>query len=275
MNHIVLIAEGGINANGHLDWALEMCDQAKGAGCDAIKWQKRTPELSTPEHMKSQPREWEGEQITYLDYRRKVEFGKKEYDAIAIHCKSIGIGFSVSVWDEPSVEFIAQYDVPWIKIPSAKLSDHSLIRKAQSLGLPLVVSTGMSTEQEIEDAIPHIEYITGASLFHTTSTYPCDDTEINLGYMNHLREYGFPVGFSSHADSPYPAIIAGAMGATAIEQHFTLSRSLPGTDQAASLEYKGMALLRRELDRIPIVLGNGVKEVYASELPSRKKLRGY
>jgi N-acetylneuraminate synthase len=276
MNKILLIAEGGVNANGHLDWALELCDQAKEANCDVIKWQKRTPELSVPEHMKNQPRIWENETITYLEYRRKVEFGNKEYDAIATHCKSIGIQFSASVWDEPSVEFMAQYDIPWVKIPSAKLTDHSLIKKAQSLGLPLIVSTGMSTEKEVDEAVPHIRRLPGATLMHCNSSYPSSDEEQNLSYIPVMRDrYNFPIGYSSHSVSPWPAITAVAVGATCVEAHLSLDRSLEGSDQAASLELKGMVLLRREIDRVSVVLGSPEKIVWDSEKPARLKLRGY
>jgi N-acetylneuraminate synthase len=273
---IYLIAEGGLNHNGHLDWALKLCGQAKEAGCDAIKFQKREVEVSTPKEMWNTPREWEGEVIPYIDYRRKVEFGKHEFDVIALHCERINIGFSLSVWDEPSVDFAQQYVLPWVKIPSAHLTNHSLIRKAAGMGgFPIVLSTGMSTQEEIDQAVPLVPSLTGASLMHCTSTYPARDESLNLSYMSKLSSHGFPVGFSSHSPTPYPAIGAGYLGAKSVEAHLTLDRSLPGSDQAASLEFKGMALLRRELDRIDLVMGDGVKRVTDDELPIRRKLRGY
>lgn len=272
---IYLIAEGGVNANGHLDWALRLCDEAKVAGCDAIKWQKRQVEVSTPKEMWNVLREWEGETVTYIDYRRKVEFGKAEFDTIARHCEAIGIQWSLSVWDEPSVEFAQQYDLPWIKIPSAHLTNHDLLNKVASTGIPMVVSTGMSTQDEIDDAVPLVPFISGASLMHCTSSYPAKDADLNLSYMYKLSTHGFPVGFSSHSPTPYPAIGAGYLGARSIEAHLTLDRSLPGSDQAASLELKGMTLLRRELDRVEVVMGDGVKRIEQDELPIRKKLRGY
>lgn len=273
---IYLIAEGGVNANGHLDWALKMCDQAFEAGCDAIKWQKRTPELAIPEHQWNIPRQFEGETLTYLEYKKKVEFGKKEYDAIGRYCDLIGLAWSVSVWDTEAVDFISHYDVPWIKIPSAKATDHALIMKANELGLPLVVSTGMTTEDEISRSVPLITRQDGASLMHCNSSYPAKDAELDLSYIPVMREkFGFPVGFSSHSTSPWPAVTAVAVGATSVEAHLTLDRTLEGSDHAASLEIKGMALLRREIDRVPVVLGSPQKRVWESELPSRLKLRGY
>lgn len=271
---IYLIAEGGINSNGHLDWALKLCDQAKSAGCNAIKWQKRLPELAVPDHQKNVLRMFEGVEMTYLDYKRKIEFGKKEYDAIALRCKRIGIAWSVSVWDEPSVEFMAGYDIHWVKIPSAKLVDHALIQKAQNLGVPLIVSTGMSTEQEVDDAVPYIAASESALLL-CNSSYPAGDAEQNLSYIPIMKErYGLAIGYSSHSTSPWPCITAVALGATIVEAHLSLDRSLEGTDQAASLEVKGMALLRREIDRVPVLLGKPEKVVWDSELPARKKLRG-
>lgn len=270
-----LIAEGGINANGHLDWALKMCDQAKEAGCDAIKWQKKTPEL-IPEHMHDVPKHWEGETISYLEYKQRTEFGKHEYDLIALYCKKIGLDFSVSVWDSPSIDFISQYDLPWLKIPSAKATDIELIRKADGLGMPLIVSTGMTTEFEIEQTVPHISRRDGAMLMHCNSCYPADESELNLSYIPILQgKFSFPVGYSSHTTSPFPAITAVAVGAIAVEAHLTLDRSLEGSDHAASLELKGMKLLRREIDRVSVVLGRPEKKVWPSELPSRLKLRGY
>lgn len=272
---IYLIAEGGLNHNGHLDWALKLCQQAKDAGCNAIKFQKREIEVSTPKEMWNVQREWEGEIISYIDYRRKVELGKHEYDVIAYRCGQLEMDFSLSVWDEPSLDFAMQYGLPWIKIPSAHLTNHALLDKASSHGYPLVVSTGMSTEREIGEAMQHIPNITGASVMHCTSTYPARDETLNLLYIKKLSYFGLPVGFSSHSPTPFPAIGAGYLGAKSVEAHLALDRTLPGSDQAASLELKGMQLLRRELDRIDVVMGSGEKEIYPDELPIRKKLRGY
>jgi N-acetylneuraminate synthase len=273
---IYLISEAGLNHNGNLGMALEMIDQCAEIGVSCIKFQKREIEVSTPKEMWYKKREWCGEIVDYISYRRMVEFGKDQYDAIDAHCKKVGIRWTASVWDQESVDFMAQYDVPFIKIPSAHLTNSPLVQKVYDSGVPLVISTGMSTEEEIQKALSPIKaFFTGSSLMHCTSTYPCADSEINLGYMEELRVYGLPVGFSSHSDSPYPPIIAAAMGAKSIEAHYTLNRALPGTDQAASLEYKGMALLKRELERIPVLVGDGTKRVFDSELPSRLKLRGY
>ena len=272
---VYLIAEGGINHNGHLDWALKLCQIAKESGCNAVKFQKREPEVSTPKEMWNVQREWEGEIISYIDYRRKVEFGQRECDVIALRCGQLGIDFSLSVWDEPSLDFAMRYGLPWIKIPSAHLNNHALMDRASSHGYPLVVSTGMSTQVEIERALEHVPHVPGASVMHCTSTYPAKDETLNLSYMKKLSYFGLPVGFSSHSPTPFPAIGAGYLGAKSVEAHLTLDRALPGSDQAASLEFKGMQLLRRELDRIDVVTGSGEKEVYPDELPIRRKLRGY
>lgn len=272
---IYTIAEAGLNHNGRIDLALKLCDLAKEANWSVVKFQKRSPELSTPREMWDVKREWNGQVITYLDYRRQVEFWKPEYDAIAKHCEKIGLPWTASVWDEPSADFMSQYDVPFIKIPSAHLTNHVLLRKVAETGVPMVVSTGMSTENEIAEAVGHIPHVTGASLMHCTSTYPAPDDQANLSYIPVLGRLGFPVGYSSHHESPYPAIYSAFFGAQSIEAHVTLNRSLPGTDQPASLELKGMVLLKRELDRIEEVRGDGVKRVWDSELGPRKKLRGY
>lgn len=274
MERIQLWGEAGINHNGHLDLAFKLCDIAKESGCDVVKFQCRFPEVSTPKDQWYVKKEWEGEILDYIAYRHKVEFGKLEYDAIDRHCCEIGIRWTASVWDCESLEFLMQYDVPFVKVPSAHLVNDLLVDRVVACGKPFVLSTGMSTEQEIRNVIENVPYIDGSFLMHCTSTYPARDETLNLAYMKSLRGYGFPVGFSSHSDSPYPAIVAGAMGAVAIEQHFTIDRSMPGSDHAASLEQKGLSLLRRELDRIPIIVGDGVKRVYDEELKIRKKLRG-
>lgn len=275
MGHITLIGEVGINANGHIDWALKLCDMAKDAGCDVVKFQRREVEISTPRAMWDVTREFEGEVMSYIDYRRRVEFCKCDYDKIDKHCREIGIRWTASVWDIPSVDFMNQYEVPWLKIPSAKLTEHELIDYANKTGKPVVISTGMSTEEEIHFAVRHNINRTGASLMHCTSTYPANDAELNLGYLRRLKWNGFPVGFSSHSPSPMPAIYSVFEGAQSIECHITLSRALPGTDQSASLEADGIHLVRREIDRIDVVRGTGKKVVFDSEISSRKKLRGY
>jgi len=274
VRHIKMVCEEGLNHQGSLVIALQLIDMAKDVGADFVKFQCRTPELSTPKSMWNTPRTWQGEQMTYLEYRKRVEFGKLEYDEIDRYCRSIGIQWSASVWDMGALDFMSQYDVPWIKIPSAKLTDLSLIKEATSM-YPVIASTGMSTLQEITDAVALIGHDEDSMLMHAHSCYPAPDIELSLPLIPKLEEmFGMPVGYSSHSSNPYPAIYAGVLGAVAIEVHGTLSRTMEGTDHASSLEKSGLQLLRRELDRIPLVMSNDEKIVWESELPARLKLRG-
>lgn len=269
------VAEIGINHNGDLATAKQMIDAAKKYGADAVKFQKRTPELCVPPEQQLQMRETPWGYISYLDYRYKVEFGVEEYTEINRYCREIGIAWFSSVWDIPSVEFIEQFNPICYKIPSASLTDHELLRKLKSLRKPVILSTGMSTMEQIKEAVD----VLGTNqllITHTTSTYPCEPEELNLRAIQTLRDaFPVPIGYSGHEVGLIPSVIATALGACLIERHITLDRAMWGTDQAASVEPGGIERLVKYLRVTEQALGDGVKRVYESEKPSLKKLRRY
>ena len=268
-----IIAEIGINHNGDLDITKQMIDSAAHAGVDAVKFQKRTPEICTPPEQQTQMRETPWGYITYLDYRHKVEFGEKEYREIDRYCKEKGIAWFASVWDEQAVDFMEQFDTPAYKIPSASITDLNLLRYARKTGRPMVVSTGMSTMEQIRAAVKVVG--TGDLVItHCTSTYPCEPEELNLRMIQTLRdEFPCPIGYSGHEVGLVPPQVAVAVGACMIERHLTLDRAMWGSDQAASVEPSGFERLVKYVRTAEASLGDGVKRVYDSELSSLKKLR--
>ncbi|GAB4485676.1 MAG: N-acetylneuraminate synthase family protein [Anaerolineales bacterium] len=269
-----IIAEIGINHNGDLGIAKEMIKAAAHAGADAVKFQKRTPEVCTPPEQQKQMRETPWGYITYLDYRHKVEFGLEEYREIDRYCRELGIDWFVSVWDEPSVDFMEQFDTPAYKIPSASMTDHNLLRHVRKTGRPLIVSTGMSTMDEIHRAMNAVG-LENLLIMHTTSAYPCDPDELNLRMIETLRREfpDTPIGYSGHEVGLVPSAVAVALGACSVERHFTLDRAMWGSDQAASVEPGGFERLVKYIRVTEAALGDGVKRVYESELSSLKKLR--
>jgi N-acetylneuraminate synthase len=269
-----IIAEIGINHNGDLGIAKQMIDAAVHAGVDAVKFQKRTPDIATPPEQQKQMRETPWGYITYLDYRYKVEFGDEHYREIDRYCKERGIAWLVSVWDQPSVDFMEQFDTPAYKIPSASLTDSSLIRKARATGKPLILSSGMSTMEQIRQGV-EIAGEENLVLMHCTSTYPCEPEELNLKMVETLRRQfpNIPIGYSGHEVGLVPSAIAVALGASMVERHLTLDRAMWGTDQAASVEPGGFERLVKYIRVSEAALGDGVKKVYESEMGSLKKLR--
>jgi N-acetylneuraminate synthase len=269
-----IIAEIGINHNGDLDVAKKMIDAAVHAGADAVKFQKRTPEVATPPEQQKQMRETPWGYITYLDYRYKVEFNEDQYCEIDRYCREKGIAWMVSVWDEPSVDFMEKFDTPAYKIPSASLTDTKLIRKARSTGRPLILSTGMSTMEQIHQGVKVAEE-ENLAVMHCTSTYPCEPEELNLKMVQTLRSEfpNIPVGYSGHEVGLVPSAVAVAFGACMVERHLTLDRAMWGSDQAASVEPGGFERLVKYIRVTEASLGDGVKKVYASEQSSLKKLR--
>lgn len=269
-----IIAEIGINHNGDLEIAKQMISAAAHAGVDAVKFQKRTPEIATPPAQQNQMRETPWGYITYLDYRRKVEFGDAEYREIDRYCKEKGIPWMVSVWDEPSVDFIEKLDTPAYKIPSASLTDHNLLRHVRRTGKPVIISTGMSTMEQIREGVD----AAGSEnlvIMHCTSTYPCEPEELNLRMIETLRcEFpNNPIGYSGHEVGLVPSVVAVALGASMVERHLTLDRAMWGSDQAASVEPGGFERLVKYIRVSEASLGDGVKKVYESEMSSLKKLR--
>jgi N-acetylneuraminate synthase len=269
-----IIAEIGINHNGDLGIAKQMIDAAVHAGADAVKFQKRTPEIATPPDQQTQMRETPWGYITYLEYRHKVEFNEEQYCEIEKYCKQKGITWLVSVWDQPSVDFMEKFDTPAYKIPSASLTDYSLIRKARTTGKPLILSTGMSTMEQIHQGVKTAGE-KDLILMHCTSTYPCEPEELNLKMVETLRREfpNIPIGYSGHEVGLVPSAVAVALGACMVERHMTLDRAMWGTDQAASVEPGGFERLIKYIRVSEAALGDGVKKVYASEQSSLKKLR--
>ena len=268
-----VVAEIGINHNGDLDIAKRMIKAARDAGVDAVKFQKRTPELCTPPEARNQMRDTPWGYITYLDYRYKVEFERPEYDEIDRYCKELGIDWFASVWDEPSVDFLATYDPIAFKVASASLTDHNLLRHIRKTNKPIILSTGMSTMDQIQKAV-EVLGLENMMICHTTSAYPCDPDELNLRMLQTLaNQYDCPIGYSGHEVGLIPTVVAVALGACLVERHFTLDRALWGTDQAASVEPGGFERLVKYIRVTEQALGDGVKRVYDSELPILKKLR--
>ena len=270
---VYMVAEIGINHNGDVEIAKSLIDVAARHGMDAVKFQKRTPELCVPPEQRGHMRETPWGYITYLDYRYKVEFGQEEYAEIDRYCKQVGIPWFASVWDKSSVDFLEQFKPICYKIPSASLTDHSLLRHVRKTGRPMILSTGMSTMQQIEEAVK----VAGEQdlvITHATSTYPCDPEELNLKMIGTLREsFTCPIGYSGHEVGLIPSVVAVSLGACMVERHITLDRAMWGGDQAASVEPGGVERLVKYIRVTEQALGDGVKQVYASELPSLRKLR--
>lgn len=268
-----IVAEIGINHNGSVDIAKSLIDVAAKNGVDAVKFQKRTPELCVPPDQQKHMRETPWGYITYLDYRYKVEFGVNEYREIDRHCKQRNIPWFASVWDEPSVDFLQQFDPICIKIPSASLTDKNLLHHARATGKPVILSTGMSTMQQIKEAVALLGE-NNLLITHATSTYPCDPSELNLRMIRTLLEtFSCPIGYSGHEVGLIPTVVAVSMGASMVERHITLDRAMWGSDQAASVEPGGLERLVKYIRVTEASLGDGVKRVYESELPSLKRLR--
>jgi N-acetylneuraminate synthase len=269
-----IIAEVGINHNGDLEIAKKIIDAAVHAGADAVKFQKRTPEICTPPEQQKQMRETPWGYITYLDYRYKVEFGEEQYREIERYCKEKKIDWMVSVWDEPSVDFMEQFDTPAYKVPSASLTDHNLLKHVRKTGKPVIISSGMSTMDQIKRGVE----VVGSDdlvIMHCTSTYPCEPEELNLRMIETLRREfpNNPIGYSGHETGLVPSAVAIALGAISIERHITLDRAMWGSDQAASVEPLGFEKLVKYIRVTEASLGDGVKKINESELGSMKKLR--
>ncbi|MDH3252722.1 MAG: N-acetylneuraminate synthase family protein [Ignavibacteria bacterium] len=271
---VFVIAEIGINHNGSLQNAKKLIDGAVLSGCDAVKFQKRTPEKCVPKDQWDVERETPWGRMTYIEYRHRVEFGEEEYAAIDRHCRDRGILWFASCWDEESVDFIEQFDPPCYKAASAVLTDTDLLLKKKSTGRPLIISTGMSTMEEIEAAVSAIGQ-DNLLIAHSTSTYPCPPAELNLNMIPTLK-YMFrssPIGYSGHEVGLAPTWAAVALGATFVERHITLDRAMWGSDQAASVEIGGFMRLVSNIRDIEKAMGDGVKKVYPAEIKQRDKLR--
>jgi N-acetylneuraminate synthase len=268
-----IIAEIGINHNGDLLTAKKLIDAASLAGCDAVKFQKRTPELCVPPEQREVERDTPWGRMTYMEYRYRLEFGLDEYAEIDHYCREKGILWFASCWDESAVDFIVQFDPVCVKMASASLTDSLLLEKVKTTGVPVILSTGMSTMIQIRSAVAQMdpEHLLIA---HSTSCYPCHPDELNLRMISTLQmEFDCPIGYSGHEVGLQTTYAAVTLGASFVERHITLDRTLWGSDQAASVEPWGFMRLVRDIRVIEKALGDGVKRVYESEMPTMRRLR--
>lgn len=272
LSHCFIIAEIGINHNGDINLAKRLVKLAKDNGCDAVKFQKRTVELVYSKH------ELEMERPnpfgnTNGDLKRGLEFSYEQYQEIDKYCREHDILWFASCWDKNSVDFIDSFNPPCHKIASASLTDDDLILHIKSKGRPILLATGMSTQDEIDHALS-ILGMDNLVLMHCTSTYPSLESELNLNVIpNYIKRYSCPIGYSGHEKGVLPSVIAASMGACAIERHITTDRTLWGSDHPASLEPEGLRRLVRDIRLLNTIKGDGKKVVYESELPIIKKLR--
>lgn len=283
MKQTYIIAEIGINHNGDLNTAKKLIDISVAAGCDAVKFQKRNPDVCVPEHQKNVIRDTPWGQMTYLEYKHKIEFGKKEYDEIDRYCKERGITWSASPWDYDSVEFLKQYDVPFIKIPSAMLTNHELLTSCMKSSMRVIISTGMSTEEEIDDAINVLRKAKAffknphqIGVLHCNSSYPAPVKELNLSAIKTLVEK-YPdceIGYSGHELLLVTSVAAIYLGASIIERHVTLDRNMWGSDHSCSVTPHGLLKLVSGIRDLEQAYGDGKIQVTETEKEVRRKLRG-
>ena len=271
---VYVIGEIGINHNGDLRTALALIDAAKAAGMDAVKFQKRTPEVCTPRDQWDVERDTPWGRMTYLEYRHRVEFGAEEYRQIDDYCREVGIDWFASPWDIESVDFLGAYAPPAYKVASASLTDDALLRALRATGRTVILSTGMSTAAQIRHAV-EVLGSRDVVLCHATSVYPAPAEQLNLRMIHTLAaEYpNVPIGYSGHEVGLQTTLCAVALGAAMVERHITLDRAMWGSDQAASVEPEGMRRLVRDIRVLEASLGDGVKQVYAGELSAMRKLR--
>ncbi|MDA8016077.1 MAG: N-acetylneuraminate synthase family protein [Thermoanaerobaculia bacterium] len=268
-----VIAEIGVNHNGEMELAKKLIDAAAVAGCDAVKFQKRTPEICVPEHQRERIRETPWGTMTYMEYKERIEFGRPEFEEIDRYCRDKGIHWFASPWDVPSVDFLEEFEPVCHKVASASLTDEALLTRIADTGRPVILSTGMSTMDEIRNAVS----ILGTAqliVTHCTSAYPCPPDELNLRMVETLAsEFGCPIGYSGHEVGLQTTVATVVLGACLVERHITLDRAMWGSDQSASVEPWGFMRLVRDIRVVERALGDGEKRIYDSELPIRERLR--
>ncbi len=273
--HPYFIGEIGINHNGDIQIAKKLMDAVSATGWDCAKFQKRNPDVCVPEHQKEVMRDTPWGRMRYIDYKHHIEFGDEEFGYIDRYAKEKPIHWTASAWDMDSLEFLLKYEVPFVKIASALITDLDLLAETSKSGTPVVMSTGMSTLKEVDEAVNQImKHGPAPVVMHTNSSYPTPRAELNLNLIPFYAErYGCVVGYSGHEQDLEPTVLAVALGAMVIERHITLSHDMWGTDQKASLEVHAMHMLRKRCEDIDIILGDANKVVTPSEIPIRKKLR--
>ena len=269
-----IIGEIGINHNGDLAIAKKLIDMAKECGCDAVKFQKRTIEIVYSPEVLDTPREspWG---TTTREQKVGLEFEKTEYDEIDSYCKQLGIEWFASAWDIEAQQFLRQYRFPHNKIASAMITHLDFLKEVSSEKTHTFVSTGMATLEDIDTAVEIFKTSNcPITLMHTVSVYPCPEEDLNLRLIQVLNErYKLPVGYSGHEISPIPSVVAAALGAVAIERHITLDRTMYGSDQAASLEHRGLDLMIKGIRSVEIIVGDGRKKFSVGEQQVASKLR--
>jgi N-acetylneuraminate synthase len=275
-NRTFFIAEIGINHNGSIDEALKLITAAKLSGCDCVKFQKRTPKICTPKSQWDILRETPWGKIKYIEYKNKIEFGKKEYDVIDKFCKKNEILWTASCWDVPSVKFIEKYNVPFHKVASACITDFSLLEKLKKTKKPIIISTGMSNEKQINKAVKFLSQ-KNLAILHCNSSYPAPNDQLNLSYISKLisRFKNSTIGYSGHEINLAPSVAAVVLGAKIIERHITLDKTLWGTDQQSSIEPLGFARLIQDIRTVEKSLGQPIKKIYPQEEKIMIKLRKY
>ena len=276
MKKTYIIAEIGINHNGCLQTAKKLIDVAAVAGCDAVKFQKRNPDVCVPDHHKSVMRSTPWGDMKYIDYKYKMEFGKKEYDDIDSYCQTRGIEWAASPWDMDSLKFLNQYSMPFVKIPSAMITNEELMRGAARTGKKIIFSCGMSTLEETDQAVNWLkEELADFAILLCNSAYPAPIEDLNLSCIKTLKQrYDCETGYSGHEFRLGTTVAAVYLGATILERHITLDRSMWGSDHLASVEPQGLIKLVRGVRELESAYGDGIKIVTPAEMISRKKLRG-
>jgi N-acetylneuraminate synthase len=269
---IFIIGEIGINHNGSLKIAKELILLAKSVGFDAVKFQKRTPEITTPKEKINMERETPWGKMTYLEYKNKIEFGKKEFDEINKYCKKLNIEWFASPWDVESNSFLNKYKLRFNKIASPMLTNFELLNSVAKQKRFTFISTGMSKMIDVEKAVKIFKkHKCAFNLMHCVSAYPCEDKDLNLKLIQvYKKKFRVDVGYSGHEKSVSPSLMAACLGATSIERHITLDRTMWGTDHAASLEINGMKNLVELIRKFERSIGDGKKKFLNIE---KKKLK--
>jgi len=269
------IADIGVNHNSDMQIVKKLIDAVFCCEWDCVKFQKRNPDKCVPEKQKNILKQTPWGEMTYLNYKKKMELNKQQYDYIDNYTKEKPLEWSASIWDLDSLEFLMQYDVPFIKIPSAMIENRKLVEEAAKTNKMILLSTGMSTIEEIDYGVNNVlRYSNNLVIMHCCSSYPADYKDLNLRCIPMLRErYNCDVGYSGHEADLEPTVIAVSLGAQIVERHITLSHDFWGTDQKASLEIHAMNFLRRRCKDVNIMLGDGIKRITKNEMLMRKKLR--
>lgn len=277
INGTYLIGEIGINHNGDIEIIKKLIDASYAIGWNCIKLQKRNPDICIPENQKEEMRSTPWGEMTYLEYKKKIELNNDQYNLINDYChsKEHPIDWSASVWDLDSLEFLLKYNVPFIKIPSAMITNINLIKEASKSNKPIILSTGMSTLEEIDIAVNEISKNThNLCILHSNSCYPAKTKDLNLSLIPfYMKRYRYTIGYSGHEYTVEPSVIAAALGAKIVERHITLDKELWGTDQKSSLSITGMDRLYNRIKDAHLSIGKPEKVVTKDEIKIRKKLR--